>query len=92
MLCPSCSLSRGQCLHPAQVGSIFGGFKLPGQGQQQRPKEPQPQDEDWSGAQSDDWGGASSKPVPRNEKYDTKPYDDDDYRSDISPRRGQVGG
>lgn len=72
-----------------KVGSIFGGFKLPGQGQQQRPKEPQPQDEDWSGAQSDDWGGASSKPVPRNEKYDTKPYDDDDYRSDISPRRGQ---
>ena len=44
---------------------------------------------------SDDWGGqggaaASSAQVPRTEKYDLEPYDDDDYEENMGPKKSQV--
>ena len=58
-------------------------------------------DSDWGGArkpQADPtggWGGgqaAAGAGVPRQEKYDLEPYDDDDYEEDVKPSGRARGG
>ncbi|KAK9791598.1 hypothetical protein WJX73_000497 [Symbiochloris irregularis] len=84
-----------------KVGGFFGAITgaMQGKQPQKRAQTPQPQDGDWSGQAADDWGasgvnkgaqGTTSNQVPRTEKYDLEPYDDDDYQEDMSPKKSQV--
>lgn len=46
--------------------------------------------DDWAGSGNKAGTAAASDQIPRTEKYDLEPYDDDDYQENMSPKKSQA--